>query len=238
MVLSDSSSKNAATPYFVPPASTSASPEDVQHLLKAVAAHQLSVTNEQAARLAHYCRLLWDWNSRLNLTRHTDWDLFVTRDLLDTIELSRHIPRDSTVLDVGSGGGVPGIVLAILRSDLKVALCESIGKKATALQAIVKALRLPIVIHADRAETILKKHRFQVITVRAVGSISKLLTWFVPVWKSVGQMLLIKGPRWTEEFEEAESEGLINRLKLEPIAEWPTPGRDGLSVLLQIVKAK
>ena len=210
----------------------------MQHLLKAAAAPQLSVTHEQAPRLAHYCRLLWDWNSRLNLTRHTDWDLFVTRDLLDTIELSRHIPRDSTVLDVGSGGGVPGIVLAILRSDLKVALCESIGKKATALQAIVKALRLPIVIHADRAETILKKHRFQVITVRAVGSISKLLTWFVPVWKSVGQMLLIKGPRWTEEFEEAESEGLINRLKLEPIAEWPTPGRDGLSVLLQIVKAK
>ena len=129
-------------------------------------------------------------------------------------------------------------MLAILRPDLKVALCESIGKKATALQAIVKALRLQIVIHADRAETILKKHRFQVITVRAVGSISKLLTWFVPVWKSVGQMLLIKGPRWTEEFEEAESEGLMNRLKLEQISEWPTPGRDGLSVLLQIVKAK
>lgn len=238
MVLSDSSLETAGSPFFVPPASTFASPEDVQQLLRAVAAHQLSVTDEQAARLAHYCRLLWDWNSRLNLTRHTDWDLFVTRDLLDTIELSRHVPRDSTVLDVGSGGGVPGIVLAILRPDLKVALCESIGKKATALQAIVKSLRLPVVVHADRAETILKKHRFQVITVRAVGSISKLLTWFGQVWKSVGQMLLIKGPRWSEEFEEAESEGLLSRLKLESIAEWSTPGRDGQSVLLKIVKAK
>ncbi len=238
MVLSDSSLETAGSPFFVPPASTSATPEDVQQLLRAVAAHQLSVTDEQAARLAHYCRLLWDWNSRLNLTRHTDWDLFVTRDLLDTIELSRHVPKDSTVLDVGSGGGVPGIVLAILRPDLKVALCESIGKKATALQAIVKSLRLPVVVHADRAETILKKHRFQVITVRAVGSISKLLTWFGQVWKSVGQMLLIKGPRWTEEFEEAESEGLLSRLKLESIAEWSTPGRDGQSVLLKIVKAK
>lgn len=222
----------------MPPASTSASPEDVQQLLRAVSLHQLSVTDEQAARLAHYCHLLWDWNSRLNLTRHTDWDLFVTRDLLDTIALSAHVPKDSTVMDVGSGGGVPGIVLAILRPDLKVALCESIGKKAVALQAIVKALRLPIVVHADRAETILKKHRFQVLTVRAVGSISKLLTCFSPVWKSVGQMLLIKGPRWTEEVEEAESEGLLNRLKLQSITEWPTPGRDGQSVLLQIVKAK
>ncbi len=238
MVLSDSSLERTGTPYLIPPANTSASPEDVQQLLRVIAAHQLSITDEQAARLAHYCRLLWDWNSRLNLTRHTDWDLFVTRDLLDTIELSRYVPKDSTVMDVGSGGGVPGIVLAILRPDLKIALCESIGKKATALQAIVKALRLPIVVHADRAETILKKHRFQVITVRAVGSISKLLTWFGQVWKSVGQMLLIKGPRWTEEFEEAKSEGLLNRLKLEPIAAWPTPGRDGQSVLLQIVKSK
>lgn len=238
MVLSDSSLERTGTPYLIPPANTSASPEDVQQLLRAIAAHHLSITDEQAARLAHYCRLLWDWNSRLNLTRHTDWDLFVTRDLIDTIELSQHVPKDSTVLDVGSGGGVPGIVLAILRPDLKVALCESIGKKATVLQAIVKALRLPIVVHADRAETILKKHRFQVITVRAVGSISKLLTWFAQVWKSVGQMLLIKGPRWTEEFEEAESGGLLNRLKLESIAEWSTPGRDGQSVLLQIVKAK
>ena len=236
MALSDSSEKKAPTPYIAPPAAVSASPEDVQQLLKAINAHELSVSNEQAARLAHYCLLLWDWNTRLNLTRHTDWDLFVTRDLLDTIELSRHIPQGSTVMDVGSGGGVPGIVLGILRSDLKIALCESIGKKAVALQAIVKAMRLPIVVHADRAETILKKHRFQVITVRAVGSISKLLTWFEPVWKSVGQLLLIKGPRWTEELEEVESEGLLKRLKLEQISEWSTPGRDGQSVLLQIKK--
>ena len=122
MVLSDSSLERTGAPYFIPPADKSASLEDVQQLLRAIAAHQLAVTDEQAARLAHYCRLLWDWNSRLNLTRHTDWDLFVTRHLLDTMELSRHVPKDSTVMDVGSGGGVPGIVLAILRPDLKIAL--------------------------------------------------------------------------------------------------------------------
>lgn len=223
---------------MIPPSSTSASPEDVQQLLKTTAAHQVSVTDEQAGRLAHYCQVLWDWNSRLNLTRHTDWDLFVTRDLIDTIELSRHVPQGANVLDVGSGGGVPGIVLAILRPDVKIALCESTGKKATALQAMIKALRLPILVHADRAETILKKRRFDVITVRAVGSISKLLTWFSPVMKSVGQLLLIKGPRWTEESEEAESKGLWNRLEMKSMAEWSTPGRDGMSVLLKIVKVK
>lgn len=237
MALSDSTPDRILVPYSQPSAGTPVTPEDVQQLLHAVAAHQISVTHEQAARLAHYCHLLWDWNSRFNLTRHTDWDLFVTRDLIDTIELARHVPPNSTVMDVGSGGGVPGIVLAILRPDLKIALCESIGKKAAALQAIVKDLRLPVVVHADRAETILKKHRFRVITVRAVGSISKLLAWFTPIWKSIGQLLLIKGPRWSEEFHEAETEGLLARLKLESVAEWSTPGRDGKSVLLRIVKA-
>ena len=64
------------------------------------------------------------------------------------------------------------------------------------------------------------------------------LFFSAPVMKSVGQLLLIKGPRWPEENAEAEAAGLLNRLKLESVAEWPTPGRDGLSVLLKIVKAK
>lgn len=239
MALSDSSPNLDALSFEPPPASTAALPEDVQQLLKSAAAFQVTISDNQASQLAHYCRMLWDWNSRLNLTRHTDWDLFVTRDLIDTVELSKHIAQDATVMDVGSGGGVPGIVLAILRPDLKLVLCESIGKKSAALQAMVKALRLPVTVYADRAESILKKHRYQVITVRAVGSISKLLTWFTPVWKSVGMLLLIKGPRWTEEYEEASEANLLsNRLKLESIASWSTPGRDGQSVLLRIAKAK
>ena len=79
-----------------------------------MSAHGLSVTDSQAAQLAQYCRLLWDWNSRLNLTRHTNWELFVTRDLLDTIRLAEHVPHGVKVLDVGSGGGVPGVVLALI----------------------------------------------------------------------------------------------------------------------------
>ena len=142
------------------------------------------------------------------------------------------------MLDVGSGGGVPGIPLAILRPDVSVSLCESVGKKANALQAIVSEMKLSVPVYADRAEVILKKHRFQFVTARAVASISKMIGWFWPVWGAVGQLLLIKGRRWTAEYEEADAEGLWNRRTLENVTSWRTPGRDGESVLLRISKAK
>lgn len=210
---------------------------DTLTLQAVIRSHGLSVPDHQTARLAQYCRLLWDWNSRLNLTRHTDWELFVTRDLLDTQKLAEHIPQGAKILDVGSGGGVPGIPLAILRPDVSVSLCESIGKKATALQAIVKEMKLSIPVYADRAETILKKHRFQFVTARAVASISRMIGWFAPVWGAVGQLLLIKGRRWSAEFEESQAEGLFKRRRLENLTSWATPGRDGESVLLRISKA-
>ncbi len=215
------------------------SPEiDRQQLLAAIRLHGLNVTTEQLGKLAQYCRVMWDWNSKLNLTRHTDWDLFVTRDLIDTIELAKHIPQQAKVMDVGSGGGVPGIPLAIIRPDLSVALCESIGKKAAALKDIVVTLKLTIPVHADRAEVILKKHRFQFVTARAVASIGKMVGWFAPVWAGVGQLLLIKGPRWTDEFEQAKDEGLLKKHSVDNIAAWSTPGRDSQSVLLRISRSR
>lgn len=217
-------------------ASAPAPETDLQQLRAAINGHGLSIPEEQAAKLAQYCRLLWDWNSRLNLTRHTNWELFVTRDLIDTQELAKHIPPNAKVLDVGSGGGVPGIPLAILRPDLSISLCESIGKKAMALQDSVTSLKLSIPVHADRAETILKRHRFQIITARAVASIGKIIGWFAPVWGSVGQLLLIKGRRWVEERDESEADGLLRRHPVEQVASWSTPGRDGESVLLRIGK--
>jgi 16S rRNA (guanine527-N7)-methyltransferase len=105
--------------------------------------------------LDSYCRLLWDWNGRFNLTRHTTYDRFVSRDLVDSLALSEFLREGEHVLDVGSGGGVPGIVLAILRPDVNVDLCDSTGKKALALSEIVNELHLNVNVYHAKAETIL-----------------------------------------------------------------------------------
>ena len=64
--------------------------------------------HDQVAQIDRYCALLWDWNSKLNLTRHTDFDTFVSRDVVDSLELAKLLSANEEVLDVGSGGGVPG----------------------------------------------------------------------------------------------------------------------------------
>ena len=66
-------------------------PESSSPLMDVARQHGLSITESQAALLADYCQRVWAWNERLNLTRHTDWNLFVTRDLLDSVRLADHL---------------------------------------------------------------------------------------------------------------------------------------------------
>lgn len=198
--------------------------------------YDLNLPEFTVGKLEEYCHLLWHWNTRMNLTRHTSFDAFVTRDLKDTLQLSGHLPQGIRVLDVGSGGGVPGIPLAILRPDLKVSLAESIAKKSAALQSMVQTMQVKAAVQADRAENVLKRHRFDAVTARAVAPLSKLLTWFQPSWKSMNQLYLIKGQRWTQEKAEAEEAGLLTGLQLTAIDSWSAPGRDSDSVLLKIMR--
>jgi 16S rRNA (guanine527-N7)-methyltransferase len=138
------------------------------------------------------------------------------------------------VLDVGSGGGVPGAILAILRPDLDVTLCDSVAKKAAALAGIVEASggRTPVV--HGRAEELLKNERFDSLVVRAVAPLYKLLTWFQPHWDSIGQLLVVKGPAWAEERAAARERRLLRGLELRKVAEYETPGSGAVSVILRI----
>ena len=102
----------------------------LDELQNSLTRHNVAVEPDAVASLQRYCELLWRWNQKLNLTRHTDEETFVIRDMIDTLRLATHLSDGERVLDVGSGGGVPGIVLAIVRPDLDVSLAESVGKKA------------------------------------------------------------------------------------------------------------
>lgn len=196
--------------------------------------YQLVVPEKAYPLLKRYCDYLWEINQQINLTRHTDYEKFVTRDLLDTLELSKLIPAGKEVLDVGSGGGVPGMVLAILRPDLKLTLSDSIGKKTSALNEIAEKLSLDVEIYQTRAEDLLEDFRFDYTTARGVGSLLKIGTWFKKVWPAAGKMLAFKGPNWIKEKAVADENGLFKRCDIRVVAEYPVPGCDWSSVILQI----
>ena len=204
-------------------------------LKKTIEMFELDVSPEAYPKLKHYCQALWEINQDLNLTRHTTNELFVTRDLLDTVELSKLIPEGKEVLDVGSGGGVPGMVLAILRPDIEVALAESVTKRANVLGEIVSELEVPVPIYGARGEHLLDDFRFTTIVARAVGSISKFCLWMEPHWASVDRLLLIKGPKWLEERGEARHNGMLSKLELRKVATYPLGDtEESEGVILQI----
>lgn len=204
----------------------------------ALEAVNLQLPADQLRQLDCYRALLWQWNERLNLTRHTDFQTFASRDVVDSVQLSRLLGTGEQVLDVGTGGGVPGVVLAVLRPDLDLCLCESVGKKAKVLEQIVAELELPVAVHHARAEHLLEEFSFDAVVARAIGPLWKICTWFEPYWHSISRLLLIKGPRWLEERAAARERGLLNNVELRRVDEYPMSGTGSNSVILQLSRPR
>lgn len=203
-------------------------------LARQLADHKIDVPRDQIEILQRYCQLLWSWNEKLNLTRHTSYEQFATRDVFDSLQLASLLGPREKVLDVGTGGGMPGILLAILRPDLKLSVCESVGKKARAVQAMIEELQLPVRVYGDRAEVVLRDHRFDALVARAIGPLPKMLRWFQPHWSSIGRLLAVKGPNWLSERKAARERGLLRDLQLRKAAQYTTPGTRTENVILKI----
>ncbi len=205
-------------------------------LEEALNKYGIELAQDKIAILKEYCELLWTWNERLNLTRHTTFDKFVSRDLVDSMRLANQLQKGEHVLDVGSGGGVPGLVVAILRPDVVVELCEATGKKAEALGAMIDELGLDLNVWYAKAEDLLKTRHFHTLTVRAVGKMRSLLLMFAQVWHTFDRILMIKGPNWPAERGEARHYNMFNTLALRKVDEYENPGAEHGSVILQICR--
>ncbi|HVH47590.1 MAG TPA: 16S rRNA (guanine(527)-N(7))-methyltransferase RsmG, partial [Labilithrix sp.] len=170
---------------------------------------RLGVVLDAAAvqKLGRFLALLLAMNEQVNLTAVTDPVEAWSRHVLDALSLVPHLadlPANARLLDVGSGGGVPGIPLAIARPDLRVTLLDATEKKVAFLRAAAAELGLANVeAVCGRAETVDLGAPFEVVTARAVAKISALLAWTAPFAKKGGQLLFIKGERAAVELSEA-----------------------------------
>jgi 16S rRNA (guanine527-N7)-methyltransferase len=163
-------------------------------------------------RLSRYLDLLLDANTRFNLTAITDPAEAWTRHILDSLTLVPLIVSADAknVIDVGSGGGLPGIPLAIVLREVQFTLLEATGKKVRFLQDTAAALNLTnVCIINDRAETVGQDHehhreRYDIVIARAVGRMPTLLELTAPLAKVGGLVLAMKGAQTELEIAEAK----------------------------------
>jgi 16S rRNA (guanine527-N7)-methyltransferase len=148
-----------------------------------------------------YVALLLDANSRLNLTRVTEPDAVARLHLLDSLSALPLMDelRPSRAVDIGSGGGVPGLVLALARPDIDWVLVDSVRKKCDAVREIAGALGLASVrVVAERAEALGRsadhRERYDLATVRACASMPVLVEYALPLIRVGGALLAWKGP--------------------------------------------
>ena len=187
--------------------SPSAHQHDALWQTLAQAAH-IVLSPEQLASLHRYLDLLLEANASMNLTRIVDRSVAEVQHIGDALTLLPFVPAGPIrIADVGSGGGVPGIVLAIARPDAAVCLIESTQKKARFLQTATDELKLSNVeVLSERAEAAGRSDRretFNVVTARAVAVMDQLAQWCLPLVRTGGKLLAMKGQRVQEELPKA-----------------------------------
>lgn len=170
----------------------------------------LEINDVQLDSFDTFTKLLLEWNRKFNLTRITDPEEIAVLHYVDSLALLavEHLPLGSSLIDVGTGAGLPGIALKIMRPDLKVTLVDSVRKKLTFVEAVVTTLNLADVelVHS-RAEDLAKmpayREQFDVVVGRAVARLKLLAEFCIPFCKIGGKFIAYKGPAPEDDLQEA-----------------------------------
>lgn len=185
----------------------------------------LDVSAEQQTRLLDHLALIQKWNKVYNLTALRDPADMISHHLLDSLTavapLRRHTQKQPAhVLDVGSGGGLPGVVLAICMPELNVTCVDTVAKKAAFVQQVAASLKLPNLrgIHA-RVESLTDP--YQVICSRAFASLPDFVNWSRPALAKGGVWMAMKGKHPQEEINALP--GDVQMFHVEPLT---VPGLD------------
>jgi 16S rRNA (guanine527-N7)-methyltransferase len=156
------------------------------------------------ADLERYRSYLIEWNEKMNLVGPATLDIFWSRHAWDSAQILPLAPDALTWADLGTGAGLPGIVLAILgkdRPDFHVHLVDSLAKRCRFLSEVVTGLSLPAAVHNSRAEDL--SLTVDIVTARACAPLSRLLGYAQPYLKRGAQALFLKGQDVASELEDA-----------------------------------
>jgi 16S rRNA (guanine527-N7)-methyltransferase len=218
-----------------------------QGLLKAAEQLGVPISDEQLEKLAAYLDALWHYNQHTNLVSDASAAVVIRDHLIDALTLVPIIKRQSgqlRLIDIGSGAGFPGFILAIMLPQLAVTLLDSIGKKTRFLSETAEILGLaagsscPITVITGRAEeqghSAAWREQFDFATARAVGRLDLVAELGIPFLKVGGKLLASKSRKQSTE-ETAAAEGLIEKLGGSSVViEAPNPVATGKDLVVLI----
>ena len=189
-----------------PPEMTEETPADLIHAVDDAEsfARMTGAGPTAMADLERYRSYLTDWNQNMNLVGPKTLDVFWSRHAWDSAQILRFAPDALTWADLGTGAGLPGIVLAILgksRPGYHVHLVESLTKRCRFLTEVVKGLELPATVHNSRAEDL--SLSVDIVTARACAPLSRLLGYSRPYFQRGATALFLKGQDVVSDLEEA-----------------------------------
>ncbi|MRV70791.1 16S rRNA (guanine(527)-N(7))-methyltransferase RsmG [Duganella sp. FT92W] len=194
---------------------------------------KLELSPAQHEQLLDYLALLNKWNSVYNLTSVRDPMQMMTLHLLDSLAAVPAFAGAANVLDVGAGGGLPGIVLAIARPDMKVSMIDTVHKKTAFLTQVKAQLGLAnVTVYTMKVQELAVAQLFDVITSRAFADLSDFVNWSGHLLEEGGRFIALKGTAPADERERLPAPWQVT--DLQPLR---VPGLDAERHLVFIKKA-
>lgn len=206
--------------------------------------YKITLTGNQYEQFQKYFELLAEWNEKMNLTAITDESGVALKHFADSLSLLNFvdIPQNSSLADVGTGAGFPGVVLKIARPDIKLTLIDSLNKRLVFLGEVCAQLGIEAELIHSRAEDGARDEKlresFDFVASRAVARMNVLSEYCLPYVKVGGAFCAMKGAQANEEFK--ESLNAINTLggKLEKKYFFELPENGGERAIAVVRKVK
>lgn len=214
---------------------------NARELLKKGAAELgVGLTDAQAESLDLFAEELKKWNRKINLTAIFDDEGIAVKHLVDSLSLLKAVRGPGRLLDIGSGGGFPGIPVKLLQPDLDIVSVDAVVKKVSFQKQAVRLLNLSgfTPLHV-RAETLAEQypHYFDWVVSRAFSDIPSFVAMALPVLKSGGRIVAMKGKNAAEEIAAAEGELAKLGARVESVQEFPLPCSGDARSLVIFVRA-
>ena len=190
----------------------------------------VNLNNDMVDKFFIYKDMLKEWNEKINLTAITEDKEIILKHFIDCLTIEKYIPKDVTVIDVGTGAGFPGIPLKIVREDISLTLLDSLNKRLLFLDSVKQFLKLEKtkIVHGraeDSGRNFAFREKYDVATARAVANLNVLAEYCLPFVKIGGLFICMKGNN-IEEVENAKK--AIEKLggKIEKIEKIYLPDSD------------